>query len=225
MKKHRTLIWSSVIAVIIIIILGACFVLSHKNDKKYSLADFGITPLLQADCSSVKNEGGPAEVSVSFNAHNVPALHDAVKALIAKYNGNIMSDSLEINPGQTPDSSSSDNATVTVSFDKAQKEFLTDLAATVKSSGGVESSYSMGDSAGYSPYTTCEDYMRTLSADVLELGVLTNALKNQHSPDNIALLSGAISYSRNNLNSDVDRTNDFFVTKSKPTVSIYIESI
>ncbi|MDD5152800.1 MAG: hypothetical protein PHS95_02240 [Candidatus Pacebacteria bacterium] len=225
-KKQKNVI-VAVLVVVVILAVGFFYV-SHK-ERNYSLADLGIPELLKSDCSSVKDTTANSPVSISFNAPNVSKMRDEVKALATKYEGRVISDSFNSYPGSTPDSYSQDSASITVVFDKPASEFLTELSAKVKSSGGMDTSYNYTDGSqpqygGYSSYSSCINMMQIVSADTLQLQIFTKALKEERSPAKILLLSQSISTINNTLQSDINNVNNFFQTSEKPSVSISIYS-
>ena len=183
-KQHLVLI-------IIVIILIVGFLSMSSRKSRYSLADLGVSPLLQTDCSLVKDSGN-SPVTISFNAPQVPSLHEKVKELVKKYNGHITSDSLYSYATGDPSIPSEDSATVIATFDTKREEFLAEMSTLMKNSGGVNTNYSYSDGTDYgvySPYTSCTSMLQTVWSDALQLEILTKALKREDRTRNIALLS------------------------------------
>ena len=227
-KKHSVAI-TVVLALLVIVYFAV-----HGDRKNYSLADFGVPPLIKPDCSSVSNTNVTSPVSVSFNAPNVSDVYNKIKTLITKYNGHITSDSFNSYPSSDSKTPSQDNASVTVTFDKSQVDFLTELSSTVKNAGGVNTNYNYTDGnpspyntgySSYSSYSTCVTMMQNVQTDVMQLELFIKALKEEHSPQNIAFLSQSISTVKSTLQTDVNNMNSFFGTSDKPSVSISINTL
>jgi hypothetical protein len=238
LKKYYMVTGVVVLALIIVI---ASFVTDNYK-RNYSLADFGVAPLLKPDCSSLATADANTPVTISLNAPNVSLMRDQVKALILKYNGHITSDSFNSYAPSAPVpltsysnlpavASSQDSANINATFDKSQDAFLAELSSTVKSAGGVNSGYNYTDGTqpqyniGYSSYTSCVNAMMNVSADILQLKVLTQALKEEHNTLNLALLSQSISTAKTTLQNDANSANAFFTTSNQPSVSISINAL
>lgn len=235
-KKHSVIV--IVILALLVIVITSFAVAGYR--KNYSLADFGISPLLKPDCSSVKNTNNNSPVTISLNAPNVSVMRDKIKLLIIKYNGQITSDSFNsfptINtptsyPSVIPNASSQDTANIIATFNKSQNDFLTELSGVVTSSGGVNTGYSYTDNSQpqygnvYSSYTSCINMMQSVSADILQLEIFTKALKDDSNVADISLLSQSISTVKSTLQNDVNNINNFFATSDEPSVSISINNL
>jgi len=235
-KKH-----SVVIIVILALLVIISFAVHSSYKKNYSLADFGVPPLLKPDCSSVKNTNTNSPVTISLNAPNVSAMRDKIKLLIIKYNGQVTSDSFNSYPivasapsgypSPTINASSQDTANITATFDKSQNDFLTDLSGVVVSSGGVNTGYSYTDASQpqngniYSSYTSCINMIQSIQADILQLEIFTKALKEDNNLGDVSLLSQSVSTAKSNLQNDVNNINNFFATSDEPSVSISINTL
>lgn len=224
-KRH----WVLVVLVSVLVAVVGCTM--NNNRGNYSLADFGVQPLATADCSSLKNVKQNSTVNFSFNASDVSSLRDKVKVLIAKYNGHISFDSFESYPAPHDSKSSSysqDTASIAVTFDKSQNEFLAELSSVVKSSGGINSNYNFSDVAQSQPYSSCVNTMQNVATNLLQLEVFTKALRGERNAFNVSILSQSISNTKGNLQNDVNSLNDFFPSSAgngKPLVSISISTL
>ena len=226
--------YSVVIMLALVIVIITPFAI-HRDSKKYSLADFGMPPLLKPDCSSLKTANNNSPVTINLNAPNVSAMRDKIKNLITKYNGHITSDSFSSYAPSVPAvptvTSSQDSTNSTATFDKSEYAFLTELSDVVKSSGGVNSGYTYTDGSqpqyntGYSSYASCVNSMMNISSDILQLKVLTNALKEERETLNISLLSQSITNFKITLQSDINTVNSYFTVSDQPSVSISVNSL
>lgn len=217
--------------VCVVLLLAAVGVLAYgyfwlyAPQKSYSLTDLGAAALISSDCSVAKDDAGTGyPVTISFNAADVVGMREKIKALAEKYKGQISSDSFSSYPYENY---SMDSANITVSFEKSQKEFLDELATLVKASGAKDNNYSFQDNAqqyGYSPFTTCSNFLQNVMTDKLQLEIFTQAMRREHNPKNISLISQSVSTTHTNLQNDVNALNEFFKTAGKPAVNIIINS-
>ncbi|HEY4513101.1 MAG TPA: hypothetical protein VJH06_01125 [Candidatus Paceibacterota bacterium] len=226
-----------VLLVILIVVLVLAVFSSSNKKKNYSLSDLGVAPLVKSDCSSFKDKEASSPVTISFDVPNVSSMREKIMGLIEKHKGHITSDSFNSYPGSfepgMPPASSQDELSINATFEKSQAEFLTELSNLVKSVGGTDTNYNYTDGSkyaygygtGYSSYSSCNEMLQFVQADMLQLEVLIKALKEEHDPSNISLLSQAISNVKTTLQTDVNSLNDFFSAPDKPSVNISVYTL
>ena len=221
-KKHQHAV---VLVSLVVIVVSFAYLSASKNH--YSLADFGVSPPRERDCSQAKDPVN-SSTTVSFNAPDVPSMRDKIKELIKKHNGSIVSDSLESYWGEGEYVSEDSSAYITAVFETSRAEFLSELSVLIEDVGGVNEGYNYTDGSGYdsySPYGSCASMMHDVAADFLELKILAKALKQENRIKNIALLSRSVNDSRIALQESVDAVNSFFTVSDKPSVDISIYTI
>lgn len=227
-----------IVLVLVLFFVGWFFM--NKKQTELSLSELGMQSMIKPDCSSVKDSNSQNyPVSVSFGVKNVSDMHDKVKDLIKKFNGQISSDSFNSYPsyqavpmtlenGAKATQTSQDSANFTVYFDKPD-EFLSALSNLVKDNGGKNTAYNYSDGVqyggGYSTYNSCQSFLQNIQTDVLQLSIFTKALREERSSANISIISQSIANTKSNLQNDISSFNNFFSTVNKPTVNISINSL
>ncbi|MDP9248965.1 MAG: hypothetical protein M3M85_00405 [bacterium] len=216
-KEHKI-----VLVGVLVIIAGVMVISGGKNH--YSLADFGVSPLIGKNCSETPGTQN-SPVAISFNSPYVPSVREKIKELITKHGGKITNDSLESYWSEGGYTASDDTSYMTAIFETSREEFLVELSVLIEESGGVNEgyNYSSGEDYGaYSSYASCASMMHDVAADFLELKILTKALKEENKTKNISLLSQSIAESKMSLQESVDIANNFFSASDKPAVDISI---
>ena len=230
MKKHLIIIlFISLLYIISVVVYHARD--DRKNYSTYSLADFGVMPLLKSDCSILSSTTVGSPISISYDAPNVSMLREKIKTVVTKYNGHITSESFNSYPSVDSKTSPQDSASVTITFDAYKNDFLTDISSVIKSSGGVNTNYNYSDTNNqsynsvYSSYSNCTALIQNVQADILQLSLFMKALKEEHNAQNIALLSQSIFVAKNALQTDVNNANSIFGSNDKPTVTITVSTL
>lgn len=211
------------------VIVAASFLCSvYGNQRRMSLSDFGASELVKRDCSALKNVDANVSVTISYTSKNVKNAHDQLKALAEKYDGFISGDTTSSYPSYDSkgvQNINNDNASFVVAFSSSSKDFLADLSTLEKTLGLTSTGYSDGSSiygGYYSPYSSCQNSLATVKADMIQLNLLVNDLRNERSTETISILSQAISNLKMTLQNDVSSVNSIMKQETRPSVNITI---
>jgi len=220
-NREYVVVALSGMVVFLIITIIALF----PGNKYYTAKDFGVVPLVSADCSPLKGKTSSSP-SISFtNVYDVGALRGEIHNLLLKYHGEVVGDSFDAILPKEDTEGSLEKAYIVALIPSLQKEFLKEVTDFVEQDGGAVENYQSFPTLGEPEnglYLSCLELLRTVALNEIQTELFFRELKYERNPERISLLSQSLTSARSKLNIAIDSVNSFFGKAGKQSIEIYI---